>query len=280
MSMRLFRHLLTQVGVTVGTDRVIGGMDIPSECVLNNVWGEVHCISEDVLFPSAVMYGVRGLTVLRRDVDTLQTYDNLWDTMVPKDTELAAGGFELSGAANTDPEFEPGEPDAAKILDLHLYNDDMEWFKRRKLVTFATSKGGFIDATPDTFHATDFFKVRSRKRQAMEVTGAAMLGFSSPNLNDTTSTDFGTLGSEQRIMSLKYFEVILEQAWMSLVGLTEAGAETPWIEAQGVVADFLEPDVHEDDAGRFLGQTWEVFATTTWDLTVPGRLNVKQMSIA
>lgn len=280
MSMRIYRHLLAEVDAVAGTDRVLGGMDIPSECQLNNVWGECHVVGPAIAASNACMYGVKGVTVFRDDVDTAQSFNSLWDTQVPKDQELSAAGFDLSGVTDATPEFEPGEPDVTKIFDIQLFDDDMEWYKRRKLISFATSKGGFLDATPDSYVPTDFFKIRSRRNQRMEVTGASMLGFSSPSLDDTTTNEFNTIGSESEVVSMKYIEVILEQAWMSLVGLTESGAETPWLEAQNAIAQFLEPDVFEETAGSFAPVTWVVYCMSTWDLTVPGRREFKNLSLA
>lgn len=280
MGFRLFRHTLSQVSVPGGSDQVLGGVALPSESTLNNIWGECHVIGTNVTFTNAFMYGVKGVTVFIDDIDTSVNFDSLWDTQVPKDQELANAGFDLSGVADATPEFEPGEPDVTAILDYKLFDDDAEWFKRRKLLTFAVSKGGYLDGTPDTYSPTDFFKIRSKRNQNVEVASVAMLGFSAPALDDTTTAVFDTPASEAELIQAKYIEIILEQAWMALVGLTETGAETPYDEAMAFLADYLLPDVFEESAGAFGAMTWQVFTAMTFDFTVPGRREIKQLSLA
>lgn len=280
MSFRLFRHTLEEHDVGIGTDDVIGGANLPSEGVLNNIWGEVHAIvSTPLPLTNAVMYGCRGLMLQIDDVDTASTFSAIWDTQVPKDQAATQGGFDLSGVTDATPEFEPGEPDISKILDYQLFDDDAEWFRRHKLISFATSKGGFLDATPDVYSPTDFFKVRSRKSMPVEIASIAALGFSAPALDATTTTLQGTPSSEAALISIKYMEVILEQAWMHLVGLVESGAETPYEEATTRLVDFLEPLVFEETAASFNPIVWVVYSAMTFDITVPGRRQFNQISI-
>lgn len=79
---------------------------------------------------------------------------------------------------------------------------------------------------------------------------------------------------------MKYFEVVLEQAWMQLVQLVEAGAETPWEEAALLVEEVLEPTVIEESSAAFAAIAYNVYAKMTWDVTVPGRKEIKQISAA
>ena len=80
-----------------------------------------------------------------------------------------------------------------------------------------------------------------------------------------------TYDDEKWLMQLKYMEVVLEQAWMWLVGLVETGAETPWEDAANMIGDFLEPNVNEETAGDFKAVTWQTFSKMTFEITVPGR---------
>lgn len=226
------------------------------------------------------MYGAKGVVVQIDDIDTALSFDTLWDQMVPKDQELTLGGQDLSGVTDATPEFEPGEPDVTAITDYQIFDDDMEWFKRRKLITFASHPLGFEVGTPDSYIPRDTFKIRSRRRMAVEVASAALFAISAPALDDTTATVFDTFASEAELMQVKYLEVVLEQAWMALAGLTETGAETPYEEAMALIADYLEPDVLEETASSFVGQSWTTFTSMTFDITVPGRREVKQLSLA
>lgn len=281
MSLRVFRHQLGEVTVTAGTDEVVGSMPIPSECSQNNVWGSLHVLGEDDNFTTdALLYGVDGFVVPVPDPDTPDSVDDIWDRLIDKDDDLTAGALDLDEtAADTDNLYEAGEPSIGTILDAHLYQDDNHWFKKRGMVTFATSPTGFNFATSNlsTYQPRDVVRVRSRKRIYTEFMSMSLLGVSMPTVI-TTATVPNTPGHVEW-MQEKYIEVILEQAWMTLLGLTEAGAESPWENAASLIQAITEPDVFEDTTGRFQSATQiTVFGELTWDVSVPGRREFKVLT--
>lgn len=280
--LRFFRHQLGEVEVSSGTDRVVAFMPLASECSQNNVWGKVHVIAQDVEFISDVsLYGIDGFVLPMPDPDTPDSVDDLWDRLIDKDDDLTAGALDLDEtAADTDNLYEAGEPSLGNILDMHLYKDDNHWFKRRGLMSFATSPTGFnwVDSNLSTYHPRDFFKIRARKKIFTEFFSISLLGVSVPTVI-TTSTVGMSPANRAQWMQQKYLEVVLEQAWMSLVGLTETGAETPWEDAALYVQELLEPDPYEQNTGAFQTlSSLRVFAETTWDLSVPGRREFKILS--
>lgn len=107
-----------------------------------------------------------------------------------------------------------------------------------------------------------------------------LLVFSNPTLDDTTTLAAQSFTTEAKWMQMKYLEVVLEQAWMELMGLTEAGAETPWEEAALLVEEVLEPTVIEETAGAFTTNPFNVFCSMTWDITVPGRREFNTISVS
>ena len=277
--MRFFRHSLSERTVSSGSDSVIGGVYVPSESSLNNVFGQCHCIAGNTSTITALLYGVSGWVVHHPDPDNSFTYDALWDTMVPKDTDVGLGALDLStGLQDPAPEFEPGEPNIEQLMDIMVLNDNNQFYKRRKLVSFASSPVGFIDGSPDQFWAIDQFSIRSGKKVSTELNSVAMLGFSSPSLDDTTTTIWTTANDESEWVQVKYLEMVLEQAWMQLVGLVETGAETPWEDAAALVEDLLEPTVVEQTAGAFVAANWTVFTHATFDVSVPGRRSFASVS--
>lgn len=280
--LRLFRHQLGQVQVPVGDDEVVASMPIPSECVQNNVWGKVHVITDgDEFITDATLYGVDGFLITIPDPDTADSVDDLWDRVIDKDDDLTAGAVDLDEtASDSDNLYEAGEPSVGAILDMHLYNDDNHWFKRRGMMTFANSPTGFnwITGGLSTFTPRDFFKVRSRKRIFTEYMSMSLLGVSVPTVV-TTATIPNSPANPAQWMQEKFIEVMLEQAWMSLIGLTEAGATTPWQNAATLIQEIVEPDVYEDTTGAFQTATGlNVFAEVTWDVSVPGRREVKVLT--
>lgn len=279
--MRFFRHSLGQLLAAIGSDTVIGGVLLPSESRLNNVWGEVHIVglaAQD--FDKAVMYGCGGYVLLVEDPNASNPFQTIWDTMVPKDADFAAGALDLDAeSANTAPEFEPGEPNINRLMDLQVNDERNRFFKRRKLLSFANRPVGF-DAgnTPDTYIPVDVFKVRTRKNIFADYHSAAIMAVSSPSMDDMTTTVWTSPADSVHWMQIKYLDVTLEQAFMQLAGLVETGAETPWEEAAAILEDLLEPTVVEETAGDFAQAGFNVFSSLTFDVTVPGLINKQQIS--
>ncbi len=79
-------------------------------------------------------------------------------------------------------------------------------------------------------------------------------------------------------MMQKYVELVLEQAWMHLVGLVEAGAETPWEDAALFLEIILEPPPQEDNAASWFTDDMKVWSNFTFDISVPGSREFKQLT--
>lgn len=279
--LRFFRHNLTMVDVASGSDEVVASMPMPSECVQNNVWGECQLLSEsDILISAAMLYGMDGYVLNLPDPDTQDSIDDLWDRLVDKDEAVASGAIDLDTTTeDTTPHYEAGEPSLGAIMDEHTYNDDNHWFSRRGMMSFASSPTGFnwVTGTLSTYNPRDVFKIRSRKSIFTELHSMSLLGLSVPNIVTTgtvpSSPPAGTFIQE------KYLEVILEQAWMHITGIIEAGAETPWEEASAGVQELLEPAVYEDTIGAFTNAgDLQAFTKCTFDISVPGRREFKILS--
>ncbi len=77
---------------------------------------------------------------------------------------------------------------------------------------------------------------------------------------------------------VKYIDHVLEMAMMDLLGLTEAGAETPWEEASDLLRAYLDPSLLEPNAGTFVGTSWGAFGELTFDVVVPGRMPTRVLT--
>lgn len=257
------------------SDRVIAHCPIPSESTQNNVWGEVHVMNNDGFFiESAILYGADGYVLPLPDPDTADSIDDIWDRLVDKDSAVANAALDIDTTSIVgSPSFEAGELDLNALADMHSFDDDNHWYKRRKILSFANSPTGFhwVTGGVSTFSPRDLFKVRSRRSIRSELHAESLFGMTIPALTSTTSTVPNTPADEAAWLSEKYLEIILEQAWMFLVGLVETGAETPWTDAATFVEGLLEPAPFEDDTGAWLTDTLRVFSTWTFDITVPGR---------
>lgn len=281
MSLVVNRHELSQIRMSAAADKVMGHIQMPPECTLNNVFGNIHCLVDGVVTViQGVMYGVDGFVLPDQDPGAIDLINDIWDFQVTKDDDFS-GGMDLD-AFDTDanPVFEPGEPNIANLMGLDVFNSqENRFFKRRKLITFASDPRGFeVAGPPDTYIPADVFKVRATPRIEAKVPSYAMLGFSSPAQDDVSPTSPSSLGSEAAWMQIKYLDMVLEQAFVELVGLTETGAETPWEEAADLLETLLEPTVIEETAGSFTAVAWVVFSQLTWQMSVPGHRSISQIS--
>jgi len=260
--------------VASNTDKVVSGYPLPQDGVLNNVHLEVHMIGpEGETWQTMSMYGMSGFVIPVLDPDGGDTFDQIWDAQIPKDVAMTAGGFDIdTDATDTEPEWEIGTPDVSAIMDL-VAGNPTEIFRRRKFLTVANSgvERAIIDAGADLKLATDFFKTDIRRRVRVPAPSVVLFGVSSP---DTliTSTQVDAIPTEAEWSLLQYLEVALEQAFMSMVGLTEAGAESPYEESMAFIAQLVEDTVFEQTAASFVPTAWRVFTISTYDISVPGNI--------
>lgn len=272
--MRLFGRRFNQWDVETGTDAVLFGYPIPAGGQLNNVHMEIHVIGpEGTTYQGAVAYGLTGFVVPVPDPDEGATFDVLWDRLIPKDVPEAAAVFDLdSGAQDTSAEWEIAEPDWSGVFNM-VANAPLEIFRRRKFMTLATSSIGYekVSAAADKYTPTDFFRSKVGRRVKVKSPSVVLFGASSPNLA-SGSTGQESAPSEVQWTLLQYLEMTLEQAFMHLVGLTEAGAETPYEESGQFIASLLEKSYMEAGPGAFIDSTFRFFSNVTFDISVPGRV--------
>lgn len=272
----VYAKTLSQVSVANNTDQIITGVPIPADGVLKNVWLEIHGISAAISVFFAAMYGITGYIVPVLDPDNVVPLDTLWDTQIPKDIELASGAYDLDvGATDSSPEMEWGEVNTETLFQAGV--GPKQIFERKGLVTFTSAKLGFETGTPDTFTPSFAIKTQLKQVTRVSVPSVVMFGLSSPTMTDTTTSERST-PSEAQWSQYKYLEMTLEQALLDAIGLTEAGAETPYEEALAFLADIIERDALEDDAGSFAAVAWTTFTKATYQISVPGRFEASSIS--
>ena len=102
--------------------------------------------------------------------------------------------------------------------------------------------------------------------QNIVVPSYLLIAVSSP-LTTVTTTTFFTVGTNEEWAMLRYLGETARKMLMQLVGLTEAGAETPWEEAASLVGSLIERVV-EETAGSFTPNTWTVFTQLTAEIDI------------
>lgn len=282
MATRIERKTYVQRSVGPGTDLVIGGVNVPEGGVLHNVVGEIHLISgaSVSLAIQAVMYGLEGWLVSGFDPDSSDSYDDLWDRYVPKDEDVSesAGADQIdldTGVVIASQAFEPGEPRLEALIGAMPAG---RFYRREKVVSFATSKGGF-DKTAEDYIPTDaLVPFGASIEMGADDWSVGLLAVSSPSQDDVGSAIFVSPTGSGEWMALKYIDDVIEAAWKQLVGLTEATAESPFGPLATILEAATEPSVVEEDASRWDATTWDVFARLVWSYSVPGSYNKRSLS--
>lgn len=280
---RLWRRQLSQVDVGLGSDNVLAWAQVPSDGFLNGVTGEIHCtfLTTRIGIETATYYGVKGVMVASPSPDDSGDNANeMWDALVDKDKDFAKGALDIDPSdVVTESFIEPGEPNINALMDMETYDEAGEFYSRAKLMTYMGTRSGFDAATePGDWLPADAFKVRSSKRRMRaDYHSWAMIAFGCPAMDDKQTTP-AAFGGEAQWAQLKYVEMVLEQAFTHLIGLTEVGAETPWEDAAAMLEAYIEPTVYEATASSFTQTTWRVFGMHTWDVSVPGHPNFSSIS--
>lgn len=271
---RMIARRRSQVDVSIGTDKVLCGMSLPSDSIVSDIKMTVEGADSGSVFKAkdqAVMYGLEGYILPVHDPDAGTTLQVLWDQLVIKDTDTELIDLD-TGATDATPFFEPGEINWNMVLDVGLRPQKI--YGKYELLTFA-SPGQFRfqdNATPfaGEWTPTALVNVRIRRPLRIKQPSVLVFGWASPSMDDTTTTEETAL-TEPNWSQVKYMEETLERAHMTLIGLTEAGATTPYVEASALIKTHLEPDVFEEDADKYVGIGWRVFAEMMVGHSVKGR---------
>lgn len=279
MSTSVFRRTVFAKTVTQNTDGVVADCPLPAECRQMNYWGRLHCVtveSDPLTWEEATEYGLEAWVIPVQDPDTALDLDTLWDQFVPKDIDVGAGLFELNPTSTAGSFIDAGEVNVDRLMDMGNLRSEAQWYSRRKMLSWANSRVALTAGTPDVFPVQDEVLMRVKRNMDAEVMSWSLLAFGATQHTDNDTTRL-TYASEALWMQTKYIDVILEQAWMELVGLTETGAETPWTDAALAVQDLVEPEpvfVTAGSLAEWSGKDWNVWCDSTFQLQVPGRREV------
>lgn len=284
MGTRVFRSTIWAATITGDTDKVLMDCPVPAECVQKNVWGEMHMnnVESDPLeWQEAIIYALEGWVIPVPDPDTALNLETLWDRFIPKDQEVASGAFDLDTVASAAASFyDLGEINLDAIMDMSNLRSENQWYSRKKMLTWANNRVGLVAGTPDVSTYADVHKIRARRDIPAEFMSWSLLAAAMPGQGDVDASR-STYASEGLWLQTKYIDVVLEQAWMELVGLTEAGAETPWTDAALAVQELVEPEPVYVGAGGAEFQptpSANFFCHGTFELEVPGRKEVSVIS--
>ena len=117
------------------------------------------------------------------------------------------------------------------------------------------------------------FRLKDPKRYRVRQPSVMLIGAGVPANDDTTVTVEKPL-AENEWPRVKYLGDTMKMAMMDVLGLIEAGAETPWIEATDLLQRHLDPDVYEQNSGFFSTQSMRFYGELTVDHSVPGEVSI------
>lgn len=278
MSIRMFARRLDKRAVTAGTDGVFFGISLPSDAVVHDINIEVHVHSNTIFaLSSMAMYAIEGWILPVIDPDAATSFQTLWDNLVPKDTDVETMDLDTA-AADATPFFEPGEPDFSDLMEVGLRPERI--YHRSRMFSFANAILRFQDVeTPfiPEWMAGGVERIRIRKRLKVMQPSVLLFALASPSMDDTVNTE-PAAAAEAEWGQMKYIGHVLERALLHLLGIVEAGAETPWEEATALLKKHLEPDPFEQTATQMTANSWFITARGIVDHSVEGRLGQTSIS--
>lgn len=273
MAMQIIGRRFSQVVIGGSSDRVTLDYPLPAACKLGRVNLEMWMTSGVRDVDHMSMYGYSGFVLPVLDPDAQLSVDVLWDNLVPKDADEVAGVFDIDTVAtDTTEEFEPGQPDWGAVFKMTA-NRPEEIFRRRKMIHFSERPIGFQAGTPDKYIPSDHFKSGLTPMVTASLHSHVVFGFSSPTMDQTTTTVPVTLAETEWVM-MTFIEDFLKDAMKSLIGLIETGAESPYAEAAAFVARLIEKTLFEETATSFATISYRTFNRGTFIVSVPGEIAV------
>lgn len=279
---RLIAHRYEHTIVQDGTDRVLFGLTLPSESRINNIKATVSIKTLDsVLAESVGMYELAGYILPLPDVDAAPQYENLWDQLVPKQEDDDTIEMD-SGSADTNPAFEPGEESLEELFSVGFQPEQI--YKRRGIVSQDSPFSTAFFSTTSQFLFHERVKVNVSKNYFIEQPSVLVFGLSAPTFahqKDKAAAPLTALTGVQ-IAQLKYMTGVLERAFYDTLGLTEAGAETPFEEATALLKIHLEPLVTTDGTNENIwsNEDYTVHVIAMIDHSVPGNFDMGTVSAA
>lgn len=270
--MRVLRKTVAALSVAVGADEVFGWCPMPTGAKLMSVSGALHIIGpENRAIASFLAYGFSGFVIPVVDPTAALSLKNTWDTMVVKqgvvETGAGAGGVDYEwDVVDTNEVVQPGRGTYEGITGIGqeksktIFNPRVEW------MSFAKRAVGFVAGTPDAWAPVDYKRFRSQMKITADEPSYAMLAISNPALSEVNTAPV-TDGTTELWGMGTHLKEILQDFWRIQVGLIEAGAESPYVDAANYIQELTQPDMLDesstlyDDAAAFTALmecTWEM----------------------
>ncbi len=256
-----------------GVDKVFAAIAVPRGGVFHGANIDLKLWALEQVAVNVSMYGITGYAVPILDPDAAATYDAIWDAQVPKNMIQSEGALDLdTGAADTTPEYEPGEVNWAGVFDME--GRPRRLLRVRGSMSFGddgVGRGPFATGGATHFIPNKSFRFNIRGGFRARRPTAIMFAVSLPALDRTTTTAL-TSPTEDEWLMLRYLEDTAIDAMKFLIGRVEAGAKTPYTEAAVFLDKTLAPDVYEAAGTQMAVTGFELFSQSKFTMSVPGRM--------
>lgn len=278
------RKSYTAMQVGAGTDQVVAAMPIPPGGVLLGSRVEIHAIST-IHFPLATSAAsIFAKTVVApmggNAMDTGISLQTLWDSQVPKDSDLSvvAGEDDIDwdDGAIAGPFEEPGQINWNDLVQLGQRPANIS--EREVMMTFANGGLGFphVDTTDEAFFRATM-RMGSNKKLRTPQAAYWMCGVAAPSWDETTTTQPTTIANANWSV-LTYPDVLFDMMLPDILGLTETGGESPFSDAAQFALDLVEPVVFEEAAVQYRAVAYNLFVKWSVRIATPGRPQMKTLT--
>ncbi len=271
---RLLAQRMFQRTVAGGADAVVAGMWIPAGSVINGVNAYVNFEGNAVKTLSEIGLGAVEVWFLPvDDPDDGASMDTMWDQKVPKDTEVDSMDLD-AGSIDATAFWEPGDVTWEEVFDIGMQPRKM--FHHHFMTSYGFNSR-MVNQDPETPFGFQYLPgktvlVQIRQRQRVSGPGLLAIGVSSPDALSTSASIATGAMAEADWGQMQFIDEVLERAQLDLIGLTEAGAETPFEEATALLRRHLRPPILEVTAGTFVQTTWFAQGEARFDVSVEGQM--------
>lgn len=277
------RKSYTQKAIPVGEDTIVASMPIPPGGVFRGFRAEIHGIKSTHMLSSKASGAFFKAAIVGTGasaMDASLSLETLWDQMVPKDVDLSvvAGADDIKwddGAVNT-PFEEPGHINWNDMLELGVRPITLH--ESEQFVTYASTGAKFphVDTT-DEYYPTFIHHIGSNQHVRVRQASYFLLAIGSPSWDEVTTTVPSTI-AEHEYSLLTYPDVMFDMMLPDILGITEAGAESPFADAASRIVAFVEPPVFEENTGDFQAAIWQTYTRWKCRVLTPGRPQMKTLT--
>lgn len=276
------RKSYTARPVAAGEDMVIASMPIPPGGVFRGFRAEIHGVanSSRIIQEASAVYAKAVIVPMGGSMmDTALSLQTLFDQMVPKDVDLNIGAgaddIDWDDGAIATPFEEPGQINWGDLVELG--QRPLGILERSEFISFA-KQGRFphVDTT-DQWVPTFSMRIGSNRKIRVKQASYFFLALASPSWDEVTTTEPVTI-VDANWSALTYPDVMFDMMLPDILGLTEAGAVSPYSDMATFALDLVEPLVFEAVADDFRANTYQT--RTKWECRVltPGRPQMKMLS--